>query len=395
MEKVGKIDKMEKTKIIYVIGSLDIGGGEGQLVETVVRLNRDKFEPVIYCITHKGVLASLVEGEGIRVETVGSRAKTKYGRYNPLLIYFTIKYLWRLYRMIQSDKPDIVQGCLFHGYIAGTLTSKLAGVPIILSNRWSLGIFKEKKWHYLFLERISNRFNRLLITNSQAVREDVIRQEKVDPEKVIVIYNGVDTDKFRPNLIDPLAKKKELSLPPEDKVVGVIANLHHYKGHTYFLKAASLVKEKFPQVKFLLLGDGPERENLKGQAQSLSLEKDVLFLGVREDVAEILSIMDISVLPSFEEGFSNTILESMAAGIPMVATSVGGNPEAVLDGVTGFLVPPRDEKALAQALLKLLEDDDLRKSMAKSSRERAVENFGMKRLIEETEGLYLDLLNNM
>lgn len=385
---------MDRIKIAYIIDALDIGGSEKQIYEIAKRLEKNTFEPIVYCLSRKGNLFSKLKKEGIQVELIGPEDPVK--KIFIISKIFTLirimRRLKRLYFFIKKEKPSIIQGYLFWDYILGAIVGKMDRVPIILSCRRSLTSFPGNKFYYPWLRRITKSFNTLIIANSQAVKADVIAHEKLDAEKVEVIYNGIDLEKYQDSQIDKKAKKGELGLSEKDKVVGVIANLHTYKGHSYFIEAAHLVKDKFPQTKFILIGDGPEKERLRKQAESLSLKEDVLFLGLREDVPEILQIMDLSVLPSFGEGFSNTILESMACSVPVVATRVGGNPEAVIDGQTGFLVPPRNSASLAQAIIRLLEDEELREEMGRASREYVEQNFSMERLIEETEKTYERLI---
>jgi len=372
-------------KIANVIPNLDLGGAERQLVALAKGLDRSRFLPVIFCLTATGPLVADLEEAGIETRCFGLRG-LKVWR-NPIRV---ARCLLAFFDDLKKEKPEIVHGLLFHAYILGTFAAKLAGVPIVIASRRSLGRFKEKKWHYRLAERLANRMTDVIVANSEAVREDVIRQEKVEPSRVRVIYNGID-----PSLYDLPADptlRASLGIPARAKVVGVVANLIHYKGHRFFLQACQEIKRKHQAVTFLLIGDGPLRRELEGLARELGLEKDVLFLGSRQDVPQLLALMDVVVLPSLEEGFPNAILEAMAAGKPVVATEVGGIPEAVVHGETGLLVPPKDPEALADAILRLLDDPQLALEMGRAGRDRVRKAFGLDRMVREMEGLYEELI---
>lgn len=381
-----KVVTGSRTKVVYVIGTLDLGGTERQLIALVKGLDRSRFLPIVYCLTATGPLAADLEEAGVKVKCFGLRG-LKVWR-NPIRV---AQCLLAFFNDLKKEKPKIVHGFLFHAYILGTFAAKLAGVPIVIASRRSLGHFKEKKWHYLLAERLANRMTDLIVANSEAVRDDVIRQEKVEPAKVRVVYNGVDPALYEIPA-DP-ALRTSLGIPEEARIVGVVANLIHYKGHRFLLQAWRTVKQKIPGARLLLVGDGPLRGALEELAQELGLEKEVRFLGSRQDVPRLFALMDVAVLPSLEEGFPNAILEAMAAGKPVVATNVGGIPEAVIHGKTGLLVPPKDPQALADAIIQLLCDPKLAEEMGKAGRERVTKEFGLDRMVKEMEGLYEELIS--
>jgi L-malate glycosyltransferase len=179
----------------------------------------------------------------------------------------------------------------------------------------------------------------------------------------------------------------------------VLSRLDRVKGIEYFLEAAAMVARRVPEARFLVVGDatkqvdGDYRKELERRADRLGVGARIRFTGLRSDVPDILAEVAVSVLPSLSEGLSNVLLESMAAGVPVVATTVGGNPEAVEDGVTGLLVPPRDPGALAQAICRFLDSPELASRFGQAGRERVLDRFSLERMVQETESLYLDLLS--
>jgi len=379
-----------KVKVLYIIGTLDLGGTEKQLVHLVKGIDQSRFEVSVCCLSHGGSLTGSLIGEGFRVEVIGFRGFRQDGRGYARNLPRILTSFSRLVALIREESPHIVHSFLFWAYILGTYAAKAAMVPIVVSSRRSLGLFKERKWHYLFLERLANRMTDLIVANSEAVKQDVVRQEKVEPSRVRVIYNGIDPSLYDV-LMDPTLRVS-LSIPEEARVVGVVANLIHYKGHRFFLQACQEIKRKHHPVRFLLIGDGPLRGELEALVKELHLEEEVLFLGSRQDIPQLLTLMDVAVLPSLEEGFPNAVLEAMAAGKAVVATWVGGIPEAVIHGKTGLLVPPKDSQALAAAIIELLSDPPRSEEMGKAGRERVRKEFGLDRMVRDMEGLYEELV---
>ena len=372
-----------RLKVVYVIGALDVGGAEGQLIALAQGLDSARFEPVIVCLAQAGALAGRIERGRVRLESVALRGLSPWRQPGQILARFG-----RLVRFLRRERPDVVHGFLFHGYVLGTAVARLCRVPVVVQSRRSLGIFKAGRPHYVALERLATRFTDMVVANSEGVREDAIRREGLPRGKTLVIYNGVDAHAVVPP--DPdLVKALEGARP----VVGVVANLIGYKGHRFFLEAWSTVLRAHPAAVALLVGDGPLRAELEALVRERGLGASVRFLGARPDVTAILSLVDLVVHPSLQEGFSNAILEAMAAGKPVVATAVGGSPEAIADGETGLLVPPEDSAALAGAMLRLLGEPGTAARMGEAARRRAATEFGMARMVEQYEALYERLVS--
>src|SRR5688572_11276944 len=313
-------------------------------------MDRAAFEPVVCCLGRRGPLADAIERAGIRVEVIG------LGRVHEWRIRdatATAARLWQLARLIRRERPHIVVGLLFWAYVAATIAARAARVPVVLTTRLSLGHFKEQRPTLLAIERLVNRLTDRVVANAEAVRQDAIRQERLPPEKVIVIRNGVEMSRFRER---GDSVRHELGLPAGAIAVGVIANLIHYKGHAFFIDAWTDVVARHPGTVAVLVGDGPLRAALEERARANGVADSVRFLGTRRDVPQVLAALDLVAHPSLEEGSANAILEALAAAKPVVATAVGGNVEAILHERTGLLVPPSDAPALARALCRLIED---------------------------------------
>lgn len=371
----------QRIRVLYFIRTLDVGGTEGQLVQLVTRLNRRDFEPVVCCISSGGPYVSALGAAGIPVEIMNLRDLGILQRPHVLL-----RDLFGVVQFVRRIRPDVVHGFLFWAYVVGTIAAWVTRVPVIVSSRRSLGHFKAGKAFHLLLERVINRMTRVWIANSEAVRQDVIRQEKVSTERILVIRNGLDVRRF--DVAADGRFRESLHLEKRSPVIGVIANFIPYKGHRFFLDAWATVLEKCPDGVALLVGDGPLGKELETKVEETGLCDSVRFLGTRQDVPELLALMDLVVHPSLEEGFSNAILEAMAAGKPVVATNVGGNPEAVINGETGLLVRPSDSRALAEAMLWMIDHPEEAIRFGRAGRKRVEEDFEISRVVREYEQLY-------
>jgi L-malate glycosyltransferase len=369
-----------RTKVVYLVGTLEIGGTERQVVALATGLDPEKYKAVVCCLSRGGPLEAELSARGVPVEIIGMRLR--HG-LRGLLGFF------RLLSFMARERPAIAHGFLYLPYVVGAFVARLLGYPVFVASRRSLGNYKQGRWYYIFAERIANGLTDLIIANSEAVRRDVIRQEKPPPKKVIVIHNGVrahvDSDAGR-------HKTRERLNLGRRTTVGVVANLIPYKGHSVFLEAWRTVIQQMPESVAIFVGEGRARTDIERQIRELGLSESVHLVGTRLDMDELLDAIDLVVHPSLEEGFSNAILEAMAAGKPVIATDVGGNPEAVIDGVTGLLVPPGDAVALASAITTLLGDPVGRSAFGLSGRERANEVFGMPAMVRRYEQIYDSLL---
>lgn len=380
---------MRKAKILFVIGTLDIGGAETQLVELASRLDRERFEAIVCCIAPAGPLASTLHARGITVHALGFR-RLFPGTLGLLASLPRMAGMfWRLWRLVRRERPEVVHAVLLAAYVLATFTARLARVPVVVAGRRSLGLFKERKRVYRLLENVADRMTDLFIANSEAVRVDTLEREPIRPSDIVVIYNGLDLSRFDAP-VDP-ALPESLHLGTGPRVI-VVSNLIAYKGHEYFLRAWALVLKSFPTASAILVGEGPLRGRLETVADGLGIRGSVHFLGTRRDVPSLLAISDVYVHPSLEEGYSNSLLEAMAAARPVVATAVGGNVEAVTDGVTGVLVPARDEKALAHAMSRFLSDPQAARSMGERASVSARARHGVDAMVHAYENVYDELL---
>lgn len=363
-------------KILFLIDRIKAAGAQKHLMELIKGLDKVKFQP------HLCLLEKNAENIQLPVPISCLNVKRIYGISG-------IRGLLQLVRLIRREKFDIVHSYLFSENILGTIAARIAKVKVIITSRRDTGMLVQGDWQHIFSYRITNRWVDKIICVSEAVKNVTLAKEKAAPAKVKVIYNGVNVNKFTNGLqLTTYELKQSLAIKDTEFVVGMIANFSWVKGHREFIEAARLVLEDVPNTKFLFIGEGPLKNCLQATVNSQQLEDKILFLGSRIDIPDLLSIMDVSVNASYSEGMSNTILESMASGTPVVATAVDGNIETVFDSETGFLVPPKDYKAMAGAITKILRNAPLKKSLGEKARDRAFLEFNFSSMVKSFESLY-------
>ncbi|MHB9155500.1 MAG: glycosyltransferase, partial [Endomicrobiales bacterium] len=374
-----KMNRNEPAAVLFMMDSLlELAGSERNVFEIVTRLDPEKFRPSVVCM-RGGNLVNMLRDRGVEVTEL---------RLKRIYTFPAFVKALQVARLLREKDVKIV--VTYHGksdYFGGVV-ARLAGVPVVISSRRDMGYALRPR--HILLYRLFNRFFDRIVTVSEAVKNTVADREKVPWHKLVTIYNGVNLEAYD-RKIPAGPVRKSLGLEKEAPVAGILAVIRPVKGHRYFLEAASLIAKKYPRARFLAVGwtpDYPYFDEIKAYARSLGLEKSILFTGGRADTPEMLAAMDVPVFASENEGFSNAVLESMAAGKAVVATNSGGTAEAVVDGVTGLLVPPRDPRALAGAVLRLLDGRKRAAEMGKKGKERACRMFGMEKMMDRVEALF-------
>jgi glycosyltransferase involved in cell wall biosynthesis len=364
------------TRVLFVIDELDVGGTEQQILEIVRHLDRSRFTPIVCCFRY-GRTAREIADLGVPV-----LHQEKHLKADPSLIM-------RLAATMRRERIDLVQTYLWTANTWARLAAKLAGVRHVVASERNVDIWEEpyKRIIGRWLARSTDR----IIANSEAVRRYLVERGGLAPDKIVTVYNGVNFDRFR-RPCDPAVRRAELGLKDDVILAGVVARVEPNKDHATLLSAMALLRQQVPMLHLAIVGGGGEEERLKRLARDLGIADRVHFTGMRSDSAEWMQTLDISVLSSIKEGLSNTVLESMAAARPMIATTVGGNPEVIVHGETGFLVPPRDPAALAAALARLARSPDLMSLFGGEGRKRVSAMFSVSSMVTRTERVYLDLL---
>ena len=365
-------------RVMHILESMGFGGTEVGTLRLAKAFNRGNGMATICCLGDLGPLVKEAEAAGVGVRLLAKQDKLDLGLIAGLV------------KLIRKLRVNVVHAYCLMSIFYGGMAARLAGVPVMVAT--VRGKLYNKPGDRCLRGRLSLALPDCFVAISQYVADDLINDCHVDPKKIFKIYNGVPVDDFYPPVKDRLEDMRAVGIPPGALVVGTVARLSPEKGIHHLITAFKAVARENDNVILLLVGDGPERERLEALSCSAGLNGRVLFLGGRTDVPRLLSLMDLFVLPSLKEAISRAIQEAMATGLPVVATRVGGNPECVTDGVTGFLVPPGDPRALAKAILNLVSDRELSHRMGKAGRERALKQFSEQRMKEEYESLYLSLL---
>jgi glycosyltransferase involved in cell wall biosynthesis len=284
-----------------------------------------------------------------------------------------------------------LQSFFVEANLLGPLIARLARVPVVLGSRrnvnhWMSPVFAR-------LQRASNRITTAIVANSEAVKDATVKVERTPAEKIIVQYNGVDVAAFANAASERARIRGEWQLKSDAVVVGTVATLRPVKGIDVFIDAARSVANHSERAYFVIIGDGPYRTQLHEQARLTGLGDRIRFAGETNQIPALLSALDVAVLPSRAEGFSNALLEYMAAGLPVVATAVGGNAEA-LDHTGCLIVPPADASTLADAVISLIGSADARVRIGTAARKRAREAFDIATAKERAVDLYADLLRD-
>jgi glycosyltransferase involved in cell wall biosynthesis len=289
---------------------------------------------------------------------------------------------------------DVVQPFLTPATLFGLLPALICRTPVKIVTERNVvkndGHFGYRL--YLKAEDILTRFADWAVPNSEAGRKNLV-ERGINPSRIKVIYNGINLSRLTVDNQDLEQVKQSLDPPPGGKVVGMMARMFPVKNHAAFLQAAVLINRVVPNTRFALVGDGPLRGYLEDLSQELGLGSKVTFFGEQRDVGTYLAAIDIAALTSETEGCSNSLLEAMALGKPVVATDVGGNREVVHHGETGFLIPPGDVEALAEAIITLLQHPEIARSMGQAGKEMVVSRFSLERMVHEYENMYEETLS--
>jgi glycosyltransferase involved in cell wall biosynthesis len=383
------------SEILFVVGSLQIGGTERHIASITPKLIAAGWRITIYTLAEGGALGDELRRQG--VEVISPPVRRGEGvRSLPVRIYGLFVTAAHLFSTCLSLRPRIAHFFLPASYLIGEPIAMAARIPLRVMSRRSLNIYQKRRPLFGRLERLLHPYTNLIVGNSQSVVDQLRDEEHVAPRKLRLIYNGLDIGSYTRNN-GRAAARAALGLPPDTLVFVILANLIPYKGHADLIDALGLAEREIQQDWRLLVAgrDDGIQADLERRAVRLGVADKIMFLGQRRDVPTILSAADVGLLCSHEEGFSNAILEKMASGLPMIVTDVGGNGEAVMDGVTGFVVPPRHPQALANAIVRMAKDAELRATFGAAGRQRIVEHFSLERCVERYDALYRELLGSV
>ena len=362
-------------RLLLVADSLDVGGAERHVVDLASALARQGHSVTLAC-SIQGALAPLAEQAGVRVQALLRRLIKR--RKSP-------RYTWELARLVRRECFDLVHAHMFSSALASAEALAGTETPLVITEH------SQAAWRSPYACRCSQwAYSRAkhIIAVSREIKWRLVEQDGVPYDRVSVIMNAVS-----PAPLQALIKAPDIpGVSEASALVGVVTRLQPEKGVAYFIEAAAAILQRLPRVHFLIVGDGPRRRALQMYAEQLGIQKQVHFLGFRLDARAIVASLDVLVVPSLSEGTPLVTLEAMAAGVPVVASSVGGIPEQVKHEGEGLLVPPGNALALGEAILRLLANPSWARMLGQAGRQRVAAQFRLETMVKQTEDLYRALL---
>ncbi len=363
--------------VLYFSNSLVRGGAEEHVLTLLRGLDRTAFRPYLVCTPEVAAALRPDLPDDVKMIPLTLRKPAHLGA------------AFELARILRSRRIDVLHSHLFYGSLFASPIGWLCRVPLIIETphvreHWRTGWFKSR----YVVDRLVGRCVDRYIAVSEANARYLVRDKGLPPKKVIVIRNGSDLGRFDPSARPPAGLRSGLGLDEHDPVLLVLARLEPQKGHRVLLDAMAAILREFPRARLICVGEGILRPALEEQAARLGLTESVRFVGYHANVGDWLALADLTVLPSFYEGLPLVVIESLAAGKPVVATAVDGTPEVVVDGETGLTVQPGDAKALARAICHLLGDPDERRRLGRAGRRWVEQEYSAEAQIASTENLY-------
>lgn len=364
------------TQIAFIATSLDVGGAEAQWFNLTNKLDKTNLKIVLICLYDLGKVGNQIKNSGII--TYSNIFRNRY----------SILSLFKLVKIFKKEKISII--FMMHLpllIIYGSIAAKLSGINKIISAVHSTG-YIDKKNRSSIADKLFLKSINTVVALSEQHKNYLVTEVKYPKAKLQVISNGVDISIFSQAMdIDRI--KTSLGIRSNEKVVGIIGRLHPIKRHDVFIEAAYFAYKINRDIVFLIIGDGAERSNIENKINCLDMSHRIKLLGQRDDIPELINILDISVLSSDSEALPMSIIESMAASVPVVATNVGSLSELVFDGVNGYIIPPNSSRDLAQAILKIIGNSTLAKNMGEMGAKIARERFSDEIMVEKFKKLFL------
>ncbi|MFN7948947.1 MAG: glycosyltransferase [Blastocatellia bacterium] len=371
---------LRRLRVLHFINSFETGGTERQAIELLKRIDRERFDVRLAAIHARGPLLDEIAG---CFDSVPEFPLTSFYNLNAL------RQASRLRDLLRRERIDILHAHDFYAGLLGAAAGRLAGVRVIAAQRHlKLSERRVHAWGTRLIHRLADR----VLVNSEAIRRSITQSSHFNPERIIVIYNGLRETEFisRRVMHDQLCR--ELKISEQAKLIGMVARLQPVKGHRYFIAAAARLAAELSDVHFVLVGDGPLRDEIIAQATQLKIADRVHLPGDRADAARLVAGFDLAVLASLHEGMPNAVIEAMAAGTPVIATDTGGTTELIRDGETGWLVAPADAAALAERMFYALRNEAESALIAARAQQWVTEAFSMRAMVSAVERLYDELM---
>jgi len=377
---------MQRINLLYVITELELGGAQKQLLSLINHLDQDKFRPFLFTAKDGFLIPEAQALNGLTLK----KSRCLERQINPIK---DLLALIEIYWFIKRNNIEIVHTHSSKAGILGRLAARLAKVGVIIHtvHGWSFNDYQTRveRLFFIWLERLSARFSDKLVVVSYYDRQKGLDNHIGKENKYRFIRYGVDYTEF--NIKDQNIRE-ELGINPKDLAVGMIACFKPQKSPRDFIRLAFLTKRILPDARFLLVGDGALRKKIEKLIHKFNLEKQIILAGWRKDIPRILSAIDVFVLTSLWEGLPISVLEAMASSKPVITTHTGGVAEIIIEGESGFMVPPGDTNKMSEKLAILLKDKNLRTQMGQNAKDSLDSNFTITNMIRSNENLYEELI---
>lgn len=360
-----------KKKILFVLQDLELGGAEKLKFIISKYINLEKYDITFCCINKRGTFGEEIARRGGKVIVLDLKDK-----------FYNLTVTYKLYGLVKKIKPDLIHSALFNANFHARLVGILTNIPVIIEEH---GMYTWKRWYHIAIDRLLERFTCKIITPSNSVKDFIIKQEKIEPDKIKVIYNCIDLRELKSD-ISKVEAKKNLNIDAHNFVIGVVGNLRKEKGHSILLQSLRGVISEHPNVKLFILGSGPLYEKLINMSKNLKIEKHVTFMGKVTNIADFLRSLDLFIMPSLNEGFGISLIEAIYMKVPCIASNVGGIKE-----IAGYcpeinLIEPDNVSILSAAITdKITKRAEF--NMASSDQNNIKEIF--------TPQFYVDRLNDL
>jgi glycosyltransferase involved in cell wall biosynthesis len=371
--------KVRKIRVMHVTTSRAMGGSERMFTHLIPHFDKTRFVSCLMCFGSPSPTSEEWKASGIEVHHLNMD--------KPISVIGVIRCM----KLLRQWKPDILMVYGLRANLMARPAAWLCRVPVFVTGQ--RGIEDWKGRFAVFLERTTSVFVDLYIGNSQACCDMLARREKIASRKLYVIPNGIHLKV--PDNIDKRTKeiRTQYKIPPDSIVIGTVGRLDPIKGHQFFIAAAQIVLRKHPEAFFVLVGKDSHNSKLQTMAQQMQIHSRVCFAGYSKEVAVWLNCFDIFVLPSLSEGMPVSVIEAIFMSKPVIATSVGGTPEVIQDGQTGLLIPPADPERVAEAIITMIENPELRHKFAQAGHKRALSHFTVDRMTKRYEDIFIELLS--
>ncbi|MFV1982135.1 MAG: glycosyltransferase [Thiohalomonadales bacterium] len=375
-----------KINVTYLIDMIGWAGAQTHLISVLNNINYDEFNVNVICLRRAGTQFELLEK--LPVTAIVCNLENLM---NPIR---TIATVIRLKNFIKASNTDILQSYMFNPNLMASIISWLPGKKFkLITTRRDTGYWHQS--HHWWLYKVMNVVTDKIIAVSSEVRLQSIKNEGVNPDKIITIYNGIDVEMYNADVVDRDSSRDKFSLNDNDFVIGLLAALRPEKRHDVFIRAAVQVIKKIPNAKFMIVGDGSKTvlKNIKHLLDKYGVNEQFLLTGKLTDVISVLKAFDVSVLCSDTEGMSNTVLQSIAMAKATIVTNVGGNPEVIENKKNGLVFHAGDSDKLAQLIINLYQDHTLKNTLEVNAAATVVDKFNIVPIIESLQNVYIDILN--